>query len=344
MDSQIPPDKRGSSQISGLSNEPTQKKQSRLQGLFKGWKVSPKAPIKRLKSQTEARIPATLISNRKTTPVMERVSPPSTPESLRQLAVDAQLAAYPYHRSLEKIASAANIHKPLKDDHLANWSPDKALAQELATQTGLSMGDEPGFLFDRKTGLTAYILANPSLNEVRLVFGGTTSGLSAGNLTTRSRKNRAFSQKQWGTNLKNALGLGVPDSYKQSAELASKLHKKLEADNRTLKLQGHSKGGAEACFAALSNKPPLEAICFSSAELHPRVLKQIPAENRQQALEKITHYNVKRDWVPNMGKLLRQLTHVGKVVTIGAEHAYNSPLDRHDKFTRHIEHFARSQS
>lgn len=40
--------------------------------------------------------------------------PPTEPRVLRSMAIDAQLAAYPYHRSLEKISEAGDIHKPEK--------------------------------------------------------------------------------------------------------------------------------------------------------------------------------------------------------------------------------------
>ena len=34
------------------------------------------------------------------------------------MAIDAQLAAYPYHRSMEKVRAAGDIHKPEKEDLL----------------------------------------------------------------------------------------------------------------------------------------------------------------------------------------------------------------------------------
>ena len=189
--------------------------------------------------------------------------PPATPQALRAMAIDAQLAAYPYHRSLEKIQEAAKIHRPEKEDNAGHWQPSSKLAAEIASDAGLTIStDEPGFLYDRKSGLTAYVLHNPDQNEVRLVFGGTTSGLKAGGFMKRSKANMKFSAKQWKANIKNALGRGIPDSFIQAKQLTASLYEKLPVSsgfqNCTLKLSGHSKGGAEASYAALSMEPPLE--------------------------------------------------------------------------------------
>ena len=46
--------------------------------------------------------------------------------------------------------------------------------------------------------------------------------------------------------------------------------------------------------------------------------------------------------IPNVGKVAKNVGHIGKVVTLPAEHTWNNPLDRHDKFTRHIRKFVNS--
>ncbi|WP_422134022.1 hypothetical protein [Endozoicomonas sp. ALD040] len=275
--------------------------------------------------------------------------PPTEPRVLRSMAIDAQLAAYPYHRSLEKISEAGDIHKPEKEDFAAQWQPSEDIAKLISDETGVTLSTkEPGFLYDKKTGLTAYVLTNPERKEVRLVFGGTTSGLAAGGLIERSRKNMQFSGKQWQANLKNLTGKGIPDSYKQAKALTASLMKNLpatpEGEPFSLKLNGHSKGGAEASYAALSMVPPVEAVCFSSAELSRAALSDIPRENLASAHEKVTHYKVSKDPVTLAGKFISGLSHTGKVITLPAKHAYDSFLDRHDKFTKHIEHYAKNES
>ncbi|KEQ16249.1 hypothetical protein [Endozoicomonas numazuensis] len=274
-------------------------------------------------------------------------SPPTEPKALRSMAIDAQLAAYPYHRSLEKIRAAGDIHKPDKEDFAANWKGSSEMAELIASDAGLTLSSEdPGFMYDQETGLTAYVLINPELKEVRLIFGGTTSGLNTGEFLKRSRKNIKFTGKQWQANIKNALGKGIPDSFKQARELTASLLEKMpvtpDGQPFSLKLHGHSKGGAEASYAALSMVPPVEAVCFSSSELNRVALSDIPRENLAKAEEKITHYTISKDLVSNTGRHLRGLAHTGKVITLPAKHAYNSLLDRHDKFTRHIEHYARN--
>ncbi|WP_062270723.1 hypothetical protein [Endozoicomonas arenosclerae] len=273
--------------------------------------------------------------------------PPTDPKTLRSMAIDAQLAAYPYHRSLEKIHQAGEIHAPEKEDFATQWDPSSELAELIASDAGLTISsEEPGFLYDRNSGLTAYVLINAQLQEVRLVFGGTTSGLSQGDFLERSRKNFKFSGKQWKANIKNMLGRGIPDSFIQAkvltASLLEKMPSTLEGKPFKLKLNGHSKGGAEANYAALSMTPPVQAVCFSSSELSRKALSDIPRENLAQASQLVTHYNVSKDLVANTGRIFRGLSQAGKVMTIPAKYAYSSLLDRHDKFTRHIEHYARN--
>ena len=87
---------------------------------------------------------------------------------------------------------------------------------------------------------------------------------------------------------------------------------------------------------------PLEAICFSSSELSRPVLADIPKENLPLAASKVTHFSISKDLVTNMDRLFGGLAHIGKLITLPAQHTYNSFLDRHDQFTRHVEHYART--
>ena len=110
-------------------------------------------------------------------------------------------------------------------------------------------------------------------------------------------------------------------------------------DGFKLTVSGHSKGGGEAAYAALSRDKPLEAICFSSAEMGREMHDSLTSEQKANASRYVTHYNIKGDMIPNVGKVAKKVGHIGKVVTLPAEHAWNNPLDRHDKFTRHIRAF-----
>ncbi|MGI9283022.1 MAG: hypothetical protein ACR2PX_25785 [Endozoicomonas sp.] len=337
---------RKTAQYKPLSEKETDKSQK--SGLFGRWKIKTSQPKGKYSPEKTVKQSKTYsLKQREIRKLAVNTPPPTDPKTLRSMAIDAQLAAYPYHRSMEKVRAAGDIHKPEKEDFAAHWKGSSELAELIASDAGLTISsEEPGFMYDRETGLTAYALINPNLNEVRLVFGGTTSGLTAGEFLKRSRKNIKFSGKQWKANIKNALGRGIPDSFIQAKKLTASLLEKMPATPEgkpfTLKLNGHSKGGAEANYAALSMDPPLEAVCFSSSELSRAALSDIPRENLLRAKEKITHYSISKDLVSNAGRLLRGLAHTGKVITIPAKHAYNSFLDRHDKFTRHIEHYAKN--
>ena len=152
--------------------------------------------------------------------------------------------------------------------------------------------------------------------------------------------------KQWVANAKNAAFGKTPDSYKQAKELASKVQNMMAVDptykDFTLTISGHSKGGGEAAYAALSLKEPVQAICFSSAELGRTMHKSFSEEQKANASRYITHYNIEGDPVPNVSKALGGLGHLGKVVTLPSDGSGSNPLDRHDKFNRHICHYANS--
>lgn len=290
------------------------------------------------------------------------VAPPSDAQEKIQLAIDAEIAAFPYHRSLDKISQASQLSEThteansATDKNLGNWDTARPLALAAGKAAGLSTKGSDGFIYDEKSGLTAYVLQNPSAKpnpEVRLVFGGTTSGIKTGGLAKRSLLNGGFTLKQWIANAKNAVFGTIPDSYKQASELTGKLQAMMALDPQykdfTLTVSGHSKGGGEASYAALSQKEPVHAICFSSAELGKQMQASIPEETKANAASFVSHYYVEGDAVPVMSKnalikrLGGQLGHLGTIATLPADSKSASGLDRHDKFTRHIQHFAKPQ-
>ena len=269
---------------------------------------------------------------------------PGTYAEKRQLAIDAEIAAYAYHRSTDKIAEASNTK--ITSVTPPQWTPVTDILEDLATQTGLSVDKEKGYLYDKSTGLTAYLLQSPASEEpkeIRLIFGGTTSGKKTGGLAKRFICNGKFTLAQWKSNIQNALGLKIPGNFEQAKELTTRVADSLKghsqyADSKLI-LTGHSKGGAEATYAALSQDDPLEARVFSAAELHQKLLDTIPEKNLKQAKELVAVVNIKGDMVPRMRKVLPTNIHpIGNTVTLPPAHAYN--VDRHDTFTKHIRFFA----
>ena len=296
-------------------------------------------------------------------PYAVEAPPPNDIGQKIQLAIDAEIAAFPYHRSLDKISQATQLPEnhtevdPEVGKHLnfGQWDTARPLALAAGNAAGLSTKGSEGFIYDKKSGLTAYILHNPTSvpkPEVRLVFGGTTSGKATGGLVKRSLSNRGFTLRQWIANAKNALLGKAPDSYKQASELTQKVQSLMAADPKykdyTFSVSGHSKGGGEAAYAALSQKEPVHAICFSSAELGRKLRESIPEERKANAAAHVQHYYIEGDAVPNMSDnlLIRKtggkIEHIGKVTTLPADREASNSLDRHDKFTRHIHYFAKS--
>ena len=255
----------------------------------------------------------------------------------RQLAVDAELAAYPYHRSFHRILDAAH------GQSIGYWQIADDLAEAAGEAASLEVDKKQAFIFDRDSGLTAYILVNRVQQEVRLIFGGTSSGETTGNLNIRSVFNSAFTFRQWVANAQNTLRFERPASYLEAKELAEELIFFLDFLNEyrdyRLVLSGHSKGGGEATYAALCQQSPVKAVCFASAELGDKLLDDIPPEHRVAASHFITHYLIEGDLVPRVGTLLPGLELPGQIITLPARHPWDSPLDRHDQFVRHVRHF-----
>ena len=301
--------------------------------------LSPKKLAERTVKQSHAALPI------KMQPCIE-VSPPATPQEKKQMLTEAEIAAFPYHRSLEAISEAGNIDPVSAIPN--KWEVLPEFIDELASRTGLTADKENGFLYDKKTGLTAYLLHQPGTKEVRLVFGGTTSGLKTGGLAKRSLiANPKFTLVQWGSNIRNALGMKSPKNFDQAKELTGQLKTLLkdspEHKDCHLVLSGHSKGGAEATYAALSQDPPLEARVFSCAELHQRLVNDIPTKNLKRASELVSVVNIKADIIPNMRTMLpTKLRAIGSITTLKAAHFYN--VERHDSFAKHIRHFAEHRS
>jgi hypothetical protein len=106
---------------------------------------------------------------------------------------------------------------------------------------------------------------------------------------------------------------------------------------------GHSKGSAEAVYAALSQAEPLHAVGFSSADLGGALVRGLPPENVARAKELVSHYHVRADLVPNMRFVTPSMRPLGQESVIPATATLDTALSRHDAFTNHIVHWADGQ-
>ncbi|MDP0561450.1 MAG: hypothetical protein QS721_03585 [Candidatus Endonucleobacter sp. (ex Gigantidas childressi)] len=271
--------------------------------------------------------------------------PPTEQQAKIQLGISAELANYPYSRSLDAIAYASNKLDPKKSTPIPSWHLAKPLALQAGKGANLSTSGSEAFIYNKKSGLTAYVFQNNKTKppEIRIIFGGTSTGKHVGGLITRTIRNSGSSLKQWVANGINALRGRVPRSYKDAKKLTETVQKIMQNDsmykNFKLSVSGHSKGGGEASFAAISLKEPVEAICFSSAELGKDMHNILSDKQKRNAHTHVTHYKIKGDIIPNIGKALT-VGHIGKVVTIPHDNTpLSSPIDKHAQFARHIHYF-----
>jgi hypothetical protein len=182
---------------------------------------------------------------------------------------------------------------------------------------------EDGRLCDPDSGLVMQMFENQKTRQVALAFGGTSAGEGKGPLTTRLLSNPWMTARQWRTNLSNATGISVvggavPDSFNRAASLAGLIEQFLnsggDAGDWTVSLTGHSKGAAEAEYAALMNGLP--AVCFGTPQLGKRVLETASAAQLEAGMRNIQHYFVEGDLAPKAGDLVapilgRRQAHVG---------------------------------
>ncbi|WP_018692618.1 hypothetical protein [Algicola sagamiensis] len=281
---------------------------------------------------------------------------PTDPAQKKAIHQSAALANFPYHRDLSVLNEATD----------GQWTIEKTMVSALGQKFGLKSLPQEGLLLDPKSGLVAFVFHNKEANEVRLVFGGTTSGENTGDLMQRSQSNFASTMRQWGANIKNALLGKTPTSYQQAKEIAKALDQMMKQDRllqgNSLSISGHSKGGGEAAYAAAmlsTPENPIKAECFCSAELGHSMLKEVKAHlgadgseekmrEAKQALSGIQHYKVRGDAIPNMHRALfcHDLTHIGNSMTIPHSHFPDKPdangtLGYHDRFYDHITAWAK---
>ncbi|WP_252176349.1 hypothetical protein [Endozoicomonas sp. 4G] len=210
---------------------------------------------------------------------------------------EAKIAAYPYKQSIE----AGGVIDDTIQDQLKGWDADRRLALAAGKAAGLSTKGAKGCIFDKKTGLTAYVLRNPKTNppEVRIVFGDR-DGLKKLNAPSDPPcLKKGF--MRWIRNLRNARRKNVSESFKQASELTRQVQSLMTIDNQfkgwSLKLSGFGKGGTQAAYAAVTQKTVLRASCFSSEHLSSDVINALSKEKQEAAKDAIIHYQpAPDDW------------------------------------------------
>lgn len=241
------------------------------------------------------------------------------------------MAVYPYNRS------------ELPD----GWRVDGDRMQSLASAIGATVAIKEGagpVLWEPRSAMAAVVMRNEEKKEIVLAFGGTTAGESAhptpfGRMMPGS--NFASTMRQWRANFRAALGY-CPGSYRDAAKVTLALQEQLGSDKSlegyTLHLTGHSKGGGEAMFAALSAGANVGATVISPAHLHRRLLAELPSEALEHAHERIASYSPYGDPVPALRSPALD------IVGIGTGYHFRGvpgagPIALHDQPVRQLDHY-----
>lgn len=270
------------------------------------------------------------------------------PSALRTLKETAKLAAIPYTGHLPQGNYETN--PSVKADG-TGAGLTSLVSAELALADGkgqvINKGDtSKGEIIDPRSGLAANLIVDKDKKIITVAFGGTTSGLNkTEDFNKRSFGNFATTLSQWVSNIKTALGI-QSHSLSQARELTSKVVDIAKQSEQFADFQiqtvGHSKGASEAVYAALSQKEPLHATGFSSADLSGKLVRSLPAENVAAAKSNVSHVHVKADIVPNLRYVSPSLRPLGTESVIPTT-GFAGPLGRHDGFVAHIEAFVDKQ-
>lgn len=245
---------------------------------------------------------------------------------------EAKIAAYPYKHSIE----TDGVLDDTIQDEIKCWDTERPLALAAGEAAGLSTKGAKGCIFDKKTGLTAYVLRNPKTvpPEVRIVFGDR-DGLKKLNAPSDPPcLKKGF--MRWIRNLRNARRKNVSESFKQASELTRQVQSLMEKDKKfegwSLKLSGYGNGGAQAAYAAVTQEKVLPARCFSSEHLSSHIINALDKEKQQAASEAIIHYQPAEDWCFDLRwhEVFLQDKVIGKPVILN-EHNYSKTIFRRKK-------------
>ena len=284
-------------------------------------------PLSALKQPKESATPLykkhTLVANK------------SNAAQLDSLKCDAKLANFAYTRDIKKLQE--------------NYLPDKQLALSAAKNIGITMKNvvnETGAVVDSKSGLAASIVVHKDKNikEIVVIFGGTTAGKKVGaDLMTRSRPGMNFmtTLSQWGANFLAGVGI-EPKSYKQAAALLTSIKEEVNKNDTykgySVRVVGHSKGGGEAMYASMMQTEPVLTTTFCPAHLSEGLINKIPPENLKKATEFINSYSPYGDPVSALRGKLPDMPGIGNGTHFNGIKGSN-PIDLHDQFLTHVEHF-----
>lgn len=241
---------------------------------------------------------------------------------LKEIGVYAALAEFPYQLDLKKLDNAVEL---ADSEQLGAWTPlNSNLATAIAAESGLTY-DGRGFS-DGNGGMKAYIFVDETNRKATLVFGGTSStSIGGGSYNLRRLVWGARDQfNQWWANFQSVFGSQAPQSYTNAAKLMRIAREQLS--DYEWSTCGHSKGGAEAAFAAAMNSTSdrkVHAICFCAppfgAVLMNRLLAAYPepGELSRYAKQYIRHITVKGDPVPALDRVVNA-AHIGTAYTLPA--------------------------
>lgn len=255
-----------------------------------------------------------------------------SPERLQRVAAYVALADYPYQLNMSRIERAT---KDLDPEQHGSWSLNVDLASKFAEGCGLTCVN--GCISDGSGGMKAYVFVNDITREVTIVFGGTSSTSTGGGAYNIPRLVWGAPDHfyQWITNLQSVFGSQVPRNFKDAAALVGEAMKGLPK-GYALSTCGHSKGGAEAAFAAAMNSTQdrqINAVCFSSAPLGPPLTNQLstkftnPEDLTKIALNGIDHFNVAGDPVPSLDGWVNAV-HLGNTFTVPRSPLSGPPILR----------------
>ncbi|MCC7006040.1 MAG: hypothetical protein IT497_05285, partial [Ottowia sp.] len=199
---------------------------------------------------------------------------------------------------------------------------------------------------DPHSGLSAYLVVNDSAREIKVIFGGTTSGekVAIDYSVSRLYLNKPSMFNQCVANLKAGLGR-IPLCYQQGACITRAVLQQVQAENSryagyTVSTLGHSLGGGIAVYAALAQAQPVQAIGFSSAHLSLGIVNRLPKENVANAKNLITHFHVKNDVVPNLRYLYPGLAPVGVEAVFPSSPEVSGVGHIHAQFYEHIKRYS----
>jgi len=241
---------------------------------------------------------------------------------LQEIGVYAALAEYPYQLDLKKLDNAVGL---ADSEQRGRWTPlNSDLAKAIAAESGLTY-DGRGFS-DGNGGMKAYIFVDETNRKATLVFGGTSStSIGGGSYNLRRLVWGARDQfNQWWANFQSVFGSQAPQSYTNAANLLGVAREQLS--DYEWSTCGHSKGGAEAAFAAAMNSnsdSKVNAVCFCAppfgATLMNRLLEAYPepGELSLYAKQYIRHITVQGDPVPALDRVVNA-AHIGTAYTLPA--------------------------